>query len=163
MKINNTLYCLLLALVFLTSCITSKNNLKQNTTSYKPDNQELYNSIARMDSIFWNAYNTCDMEMQSLIYSDSIEFYHDQGGLISSKQQILDATRMNICGKIRRDLVEGSLEVYPIRGYGAVEMGSHTFTQITEANSSPSRPGKFVIIWQLNNGQWTIKRVISLH
>ena len=163
MKINNSLYCSMLALVFFTSCITSKNNSKQTTIAYKPDNKELYNSIARMDSIFWNAYNTCDMEMQSSIYSDSIEFYHDQGGLISSKQLILEATKMNICGKVKRDLVEGSLEIYPINGFGAVEMGAHTFTQISEANSPPSRPGKFVIIWQQKNGKWFIRRVISLH
>ena len=103
------------------------------------------------------------MELQASIYSDSIEFYHDQGGLTTSKQQILDATRRNICGKVTRELVKGSIEVYPINGYGAVEMGMHKFHNNTRKEDTPSLPGKFVIIWQHKNNSWKITRVISLH
>jgi hypothetical protein len=33
------------------------------------------------------------MDKQSAIYGDSLEFYHDKGGLMTSKQGILDATK----------------------------------------------------------------------
>ncbi len=79
-------------------------------------------------SVFFNAYNTCNMELQADFYADDIEFYHDQGGLMTSKQELLDAIRTNICGKVTRELVKGSIEVYPIGTYGAVEMGFHNFT-----------------------------------
>src|SRR5574338_816085 len=54
---------------------------------------DLYKTIVHMDSVFFNAYNTCDIQSQASIYSDSIEFYHEKGGLMTSKKDILDATK----------------------------------------------------------------------
>ena len=125
-------------------------------------NEKLFETIVKLDSTFFAAYNTCDMAKQADFYSDSIEFYHDHGGLTTSKQAILDATRKNICGKVTRELVKGSIEVSPIPGYGAVEMGMHMFHNNQEKGQVP-RPSKFVLIWRNKDGKWTITRVISLH
>jgi ketosteroid isomerase-like protein len=130
-------------------------------SSYSQTN-DLYNTIVKLDSIFFNAYNTCDINKQAAFYSDSIEFYHDKGGLMTSKQDILEATRKNICGKVTRELVKGSIEVYPINGYGAVEMGLHKFHNNTEKDAIP-HASKFIIVWHNKNDNWTITRVISLH
>jgi len=123
---------------------------------------KLYQTVVQLDSAFFNAYNTCDIERQAEFYSDSIEFYHDKGGLTTSKQQILDATRKNICGKVTRELVRGSIEVSPVPGYGAVEIGMHMFHNNQEKNQVP-HPSRFVIIWRNKDGKWSITRVISLH
>ena len=123
---------------------------------------DLYKKIFQMDSIFFKAYNECDIKTQQAIYSDSIEFYHDKGGLSTSKTNILEATKKNICGKVTRELVKGSIEVSPIPGYGAVELGSHMFHNNQEPGQVP-KPSKFVIIWRNQNNKWTITRVISLH
>jgi len=152
----------LLAIILISSCSTARKS-SNNTEMYKPDSQDLYDTIVNLDSVFFNAYNTCNIDVQSAFYSDSIEFYHDQGGLITSKQDILDATKMNICGKVTRELVKGSIEVYPISGYGAVEMGLHKFHNNTQSENSDSKIGKFVMIWQFKDNQWKIKRIISLH
>ena len=144
-------------------CLTTKNNISAQSKNYKPDSQKLYDIVVHLDSIFFHAYNTCDIEKQAAIYSDSIEFYHDKGGLMTSKQELLDATKKNICGKVTRELVKGSIEVYPINGYGAVEMGLHKFHNNTEKKGTPSQAGKFVILWENRNNEWKIKRVISLH
>ncbi|HZX58118.1 MAG TPA: nuclear transport factor 2 family protein, partial [Mucilaginibacter sp.] len=85
---------------------------------YKPQSPELYNTIVHMDSMYFNAYNTCDMATQAAIYSDSIEFYHDKGGLMTSKKDLLAALKANICGKVTRVLVQGTIEVYPVPGFG---------------------------------------------
>ena len=122
----------------------------------------LYKTIVHMDSVFFQAYNTCDIATQDSIYSDSIEFYHDKGGLMTSKKDILDATKKNICGKVTRELIKGSIEVYPINGYGAVEIGLHKFHNNEEKNAVP-KASKFIIIWQNKNDKWIISRVISLH
>jgi ketosteroid isomerase-like protein len=122
----------------------------------------LYQTIAELDSIFFHAYNTCDIKMQSEFYSDSIEFYHDQGGLVKSKQVILEATEKNICGKVTRELVKGSIEVSPIPGYGAVEIGMHMFHNNQEKGQVP-HASRFVVIWRNREDKWTIERVISLH
>ncbi len=58
---------------------------------------------------------------------DDLEFYHDKSGLMVGKQPFLVAIKNNICGKVTRELVKGSLEVYPLKGYGAVEIGVHRF------------------------------------
>jgi hypothetical protein len=102
------------------------------------------------------------MEEQAAIYADSIEFYHDKGGLETSKQALLNAIKQNICGKVTRVLVKGSIEVYPIAGYGAVEIGLHRFINHAE-NNSESKPDKFIVVWRYRNDKWQITRVISLH
>jgi Domain of unknown function (DUF4440) len=152
-----------LGIVIVTSCSVSRMNNSGETEVRKPESPELYKTIAHLDSVFFNAYNTCNIDIQAAFYSDSIEFYHDQGGMVSSKQEILDATRRNICGKITRELVKGSIEVYPVPGYGAVELGLHRFHNNTEKEKRTSEADKFVIIWQQKNNTWKITRVISLH
>jgi len=151
--------CLFISTIAL--LIVSCSSTKKTAYKYTPVSQELYDSIVQMDSMFFHAYNTCDLETQAAIYSDSIEFYHDKAGLITSKQAILDATKKNICGKVNRELVKGSIEVYPIKDFGAVETGLHKFHNNVE--NVVTDPDKFIIIWKHANGQWKITRVISLH
>jgi Domain of unknown function (DUF4440) len=151
-------------LVLLVSLFTSISAFaqSQDTYIYKPESQELYNTIVQMDSVYFNAYNACDMDKQAAIYADSIEFYHDGSGLETSKKVLLAAIKENICGKVTRVLVKGSIEVYRIPDFGAVEIGLHRFINHTE-NDALSRPDKFVIIWRHRNDKWQITRVISLH
>jgi hypothetical protein len=58
---------------------------------------------------------------------DDVEFYHDQGGVTLGKANLSDSVKKNICGKVTRELVPGTLEVHHMKGYGAVEMGVHAF------------------------------------
>jgi hypothetical protein len=159
------LLILILATIFLISCSPAKNITFRITKNYKPDNQELYDTIARLDSIFFAAYNTCsfNLEKYGSFYSDNIEFYHDQAGLNTSKQDIINGTKQNICGKVTRELIKGSVEVYPIKDFGAIEFGLHKFHNNQEPEGSESQVGRFVIIWEHINNEWKIKRVISLH
>jgi len=129
---------------------------------YKPQSQELYNTIMHMDSVYFNAYNNCDMDTQAAVLADSIEFYHDAGGLMTSKKDLLAALKANICGKVTRVLVQGSVEVYAIAGFGAVEIGYHRFINHQESET-PSGPGRFVCIWRYKNGKWQMYRIASLH
>ncbi len=124
--------------------------------------KELFQTVSALDSTFFAAYNNCDLNRQAAFYSDKIEFYHDKTGLDTSKKFILENTQKYICGKVTRELVKGSLEVSPVPGYGAVEMGSHLFHNNQEPNDTP-HASKFVIIWKNTAGIWTIEKVISLH
>ena len=150
--------------VIIISLFTSFKASAQNQDGYvyKPESQELYNTIVHMDSAYFNAYNDCDMDKQAAIYADSIEFYHDGSGLETSKKALLTAIKQNICGKVSRVLVKGSIEVYEIPHFGAIEIGLHRFINHAE-NNSISRPDKFIIVWRHRNDQWQITRVISLH
>ena len=154
-------FLFIITIVLFSACSATKNN----PTAFKPDDQQLYNTIVRLDSIFFEAYNTCDVNLVKYgsFFSDSIEFYHDKGGLMTSKSEIIDATKRNVCGKVTRELIKNSIEVYPINNYGAVEIGFHKFHNNTEKTGTPSNAGRFVITWQHKNNEWKITRVISLH
>lgn len=164
MRKNSPSYLLILVFAITASvCTAQKNKPKEAVYKYIPDNLELYNTIVAMDSTFFQAYNTCDLDKQASIYSDSIEFYHDKGGLMTVKQDLIDGTKNNICGKVTRELVKGSIEVYPIKDFGAIEMGLHKFHNNTEKKGMLSHSSKFIIFWKNNNNIWTITKVVSLH
>jgi len=126
-------------------------------TSEHPN--ELFNTIKSLDAKLFDAYNKCDLEVLSSMVADDLEFYHDQSGLSVGKAPFLAAIKQNICGKVQRTLLEKTLEVYPLKGYGAVEIGVHRFHHPNE----PANIGdaKFVNIWHNDNGVWKVTRVIS--
>lgn len=154
-----------LLLLCALACCTAEKNTYQLTKNYVPDNQPLFDTIARLDSIFFSYYNTCEtnLDKYAAFISDSLEFYHDQGGLMTSKPEFIAATKANICGKVTREVVKGSIEVYPIKDYGAVEMGLHRFYNNTHPPGTPSHPSRFMIIWKREPQGWKIRRVVSLH
>ncbi len=160
---KNILILICFIALFFSSCLTNK----QATVNYnyQPDDQQLHDTIVKLDSIFFTAYNTCavNLETYASFYADSIEFYHDKGGLMNVKEEIVASTKQYVCGKVTRELVKGSIEVYPIKDYGAIEMGLHKFHNNTDPSSANSRAGKFIIIWQHKNNQWKITKVVSLH
>jgi len=161
-KFNTSLYILSSIMIF--ACSSAKNNAGDQYT-YKPDDQSLYDRIVSLDSVFFAAYNTCNVNLEKYasFYSDSLEFYHDKGGFTNSKQDVVEGTKKNVCGKVTRELVKGSIEVYPINNYGAIEMGLHKFHNNTEPPGTPSHAARFIIIWQYKNNEWKIRKVVSLH
>jgi ketosteroid isomerase-like protein len=122
---------------------------------------DLYKEIAKMDSVVFNAFNARDTDRFKNMFTEDLEFYHDKGGLTGYEQTIefMRSTAKTDNG-LRRDLVKGSLEVYPIPGYGAMETGSHTFCHM-ENGKKDCGTFKFVHIWQKKNGTWKISRVVS--
>jgi hypothetical protein len=86
----------------------------------------LFRQIAASDSSFFDAYNNCQLATMKSYFTSDVEFYHDQSGL-AHLPQLMDALRKNICGKVHRDPVPGTLEIYPLKGYGAVATGLHRF------------------------------------
>lgn len=158
MKPNLLLFISIMAI----ACNSSKKSGSTNYT-YVPDDAALYKTIVALDSAMFDAYNNCRMEQLASYYSEDIEFYHDHGGLSTSKTDIIESIRKNICNKVTRNLVPGTIEVYPIRGYGAIEMGIHWFYNHQEKNAQPAQGSKFIVIWKNEGNKWVITRVVSLH
>lgn len=151
----------ILLVVITLSCSTTKHPWQLQVPTYKPESQELYDSIVHVDSVWADSYNNCKLEVQDLLISDNLEFYHDRNGIMTSKTALIEALKNYICGKVTRELLEGSIEVYPIPNYGAVEMGYHRFHNKIE--KTMSNFARFVHIWHRENGQWKMTRVVSLH
>ncbi|MBV9671078.1 MAG: nuclear transport factor 2 family protein [Acidobacteriales bacterium] len=123
-------------------------------------NSPLYRQITKLDSQLFEAYNHCELEKFGSLVSDDIEFYHDKTGLSVGKDKLLEALRQNICNKVTRELVAGSIEVYPLNGYGAVEIGVHRFRHPLEGNIVAGE-AKFIHLWHEENGGWKVTRIIS--
>jgi hypothetical protein len=119
----------------------------------------LFAKIQSLDAKLFNAYNTCDLATVAAMVDENLEFYHDKTGLSVGRQTLLDALKANICGKVTRELVAGSLEVYPLEHYGAVEIGVHRFLHPGDAANVGE--AKFIHIWREKDGVWQITRVIS--
>jgi hypothetical protein len=122
---------------------------------------ELEKAIATLDAALFDSYNRCDLEKFGSFIADDVEFYHDQGGVTLGRVALTDAIKKNICGKVTRELVPGTLQVYPMKGYGAVEMGVHRFHHPGHEDTEGVGEGRFVHLWQYKDGAWKITRVIS--
>lgn len=122
---------------------------------------ELYQHIARLDAEMFAAFNTHDIPKLMGYFAPDLEFYHDKGGLATYAQTEQGFTQMSKQSPdIHRDLMPGSLEVYPIPGYGAMEIGSHRFCH--QENGKPDcGTFKFTMLWQQKAGVWRVTRVVS--
>jgi len=132
----------------------------QTQRTANPDD-DLLRTIAALDTAVFDAYNRCDLEKLGSFFAEDLEFYHDQSGLTRSRQRLVEAVKNNICGKVTRELVPGTLEVYPLKGYGAVEIGVHRFHHPGRESTEPVGEAKFIHLWQNEDGAWKITRVIS--
>jgi hypothetical protein len=146
----------------------------QNETS------KLFETMQALDTQLFAAANHCNYEKLTAMVDENLEFYHDLGGLTLGRQAFLDSIKNNTCGVMIRELVPATLEVYPIKDYGAIEMGVHRFhhpghenefaaakqlgmTRFLDPGAAewPVGEAKFLHIWQLKDGNWKLTRVVS--
>jgi len=140
-------------LVLLSLCVV---HLEAQSMA-QPD--PLFKTIQSLDTKLFDAYNHCDLTTLGAMVSDDLEFYHDQTGLSVGREPFLAAIKQNICGKVQRELLLDTLEVYPLKGYGAVEIGIHRFHHPQDPENLGD--AKFVMLWQNKNDVWRVTRVIS--
>lgn len=148
--------------LLIAACTTSttKTNRSQN---YSPVSKELYDTLVYLDAEFFNAFNTRNIDRLKTLLSESLEFYHDLGG-VTNYDQNMEAFKKTFESerRVRRELVQSTLEVYPIKDYGAVETGIHRFYATEKGQQEKlSSEAKFVQVWQKKDGEWKITRIIS--
>lgn len=124
----------------------------------------LFDELARMDNALFEAsFVLCDATKANAILAEDVEFYHDKDGLSSGEQVRENTRRLTAsCPRehgVTRTVVPGSLRVYPIEGYGAVQVGVHRFDERGAATSTLAR---FVHVWRLQDGKWRLARILSL-
>lgn len=114
-----------------------------------------------MDSMLFNAYNTQDLGTFKSLFTEDLEWFQDNEGLIPVKTVFENVeTNFKKEFKLTRQLVKGSLEVHPIKNYGAIEIGTHQFRHI-ENGKEEIGSFKFLMIWKKTGNSWEISRVIS--
>ncbi|MDN3544193.1 nuclear transport factor 2 family protein [Kinneretia asaccharophila] len=125
----------------------------------------LYDQLAQLDTHLFDAFNRCEqpgqLERHAGFFAEGVEFYHDQGGVTWSRAEMMANTQKQVCGKFCRELVAGSLRVYPIKDFGAMAQGVHRFCQHGSGRCEGS--ADFMMIWRQEGAgaQWRITRVLS--
>lgn len=166
--------------IVLTTPLLSLLLLGSTSAFSQSEPAKLLETMQALDTQLFDAANHCDYEKLTAMVDENLEFYHDQAGLMLGRQAFLDSIKHNTCGVMIRELVPGSFEVYPIKGYGAIEMGVHRFHHPGHEKEFPAAkqlgmtrfldPGaaewpvgeaKFLHIWQLKDGNWKLTRVVS--
>ncbi|WP_298898906.1 nuclear transport factor 2 family protein [uncultured Psychroserpens sp.] len=135
------------------------------------EHKEIFNTLKANDSlIFERSFNKCETHYLEQLIAEDFEFYHDIGGLETSKEAFIKSMKNGICNpnnktKSRRELVEGSLEVFLLKDngnvYGALQKGVHKFFETTNGKEVAGSVAKFSHLWVLKNEKWVLKRVIS--
>jgi Domain of unknown function (DUF4440) len=127
----------------------------------QPADKNLYQEILKQDSLVFSAFNNRNVESFKKMFSEDLEFFHDKGGLTGFDHTINFLNdQQNKKSDLKRELIKETLEVYPIPGYGAMQIGEHRFCH-TENNKQDCGTFKFVHIWQKKDDGWKITRVVS--
>ncbi|WP_373492896.1 nuclear transport factor 2 family protein [Aquiflexum sp.] len=160
-NIMKTTFRSILLIIILTSL---------SITGISQHSSELYNAIMKMDSLYFSAQIECDLEKYASFLSDDFEFFHDNGGFTASKDDEMKGMVI-FCGEeqrvrqtLRRELIDGTLKVYPMDNYGALEFCDHVFyLQINDGTEKVVSSGKMTALWKLINNDWKLTRIISYH
>ncbi len=146
--------------------LTSCNTIKNAETSpikkvYIPADKPLYETIIKKDSILFEAFNTRDITALKSYFTDNLEVYQDNTGLRNYEETVQAFTELFKMDYVltRKPILE-SIEVYPVRNFGAIETGQHTFCH-TENGKLECATFKFVHIWETKNGQWKVAKIIT--
>ena len=123
----------------------------------------LFETISALDAAVFDAFNHCavpaQLQKHAGYFAPDVEFYHDTGGVTWSRQDMLANTEKYVCGNFRRELVPGTLKVFPVKDFGAIEQGTHRFCQFADGKCEGL--ADFVVVWSNQNGHWQITRVLS--
>ena len=121
----------------------------------------LRDEILAADKKLFDGFNARDIKVVASMFDESLEFYHDKGGLsryADSMKQL--GENFKNPNWPTRELIADSFEVHPIPNYGAVEVGSHRFCH-EEEGKQICGTFKFLHVWQKKDGAWKITHVIS--
>jgi hypothetical protein len=149
-----------LVLAFLLCVVAHSQSNQQATSQSTTQPDSLFQTIQALDAKLFDAYNHCDLTTLGEMVADDLEFYHDKTGLMVGKAPFLAAIKQNICGKVERTIDAGAMEVYPLKGYGAVQIGVHHFRHPAHPEEGEGA-AKFVTLWQNKDGVWKMTRAIS--
>jgi hypothetical protein len=108
----------LCTLLLLAACATAPAPAPK---AKAPADPALFAEIVAMDKAMFDAFNAHDADKVEALFAPELEFFHDKGGL-ATREQAIGGMRSNFKRNdgLRRRLIPGSLEVYPIPGYGTL-------------------------------------------
>ena len=152
----------LLSLLFI-AILQAPLAIAADTPADGQASEPLFTEIAALDAKAFDAFNHCAepgrLDEHAGYFSPDVEFYHDTGGVTRTRDQMIANTGKYVCGKFTRQLIPGSLKVYPVKDFGAISQGVHRFCQLDSGKCEGL--ADFVIVWRQQQSQWQITRVLS--
>jgi ketosteroid isomerase-like protein len=133
--------------------------------------QALTDAIAKADlELFDVFFIQCDADKVATLVTEDMEFFHDKSGFNAKSgaefaAQLRDGCQKQAAGtnfRARRELVDGSVQVYPLNNYGALSMGTHRFyARIPGKPDTLTETAKFITVWRKDGDKWLMARAIS--
>jgi len=149
----------------------NKPHAAVNLRAGPAQSQALFDEIAAADKALFDAvFNTCDVKALRELVADDFEFYHDKDGLsettgakfVDDVAKHCERIEKGVDFRARRDLVKGSMAVYPLNNYGAVETGRHDFYAIEAGKPDRmTESAQFLHLWKKDGDRWKLTRVVS--
>jgi len=144
----------------LGACATSASSTQPEANQAT---DALFDTVSALDAAVFDSFNNCSspeqLQKHASYFAPDVEFYHDTGGVTWMRQDMCANTEKYACGKFRRELVPGSLRVFPIKDFGAFAQGVHRFCQFETGDCEGM--ADFIIVWRNQGGRWQITRVLS--
>jgi len=138
--------------------------------SFSQTDEQVKQLIFEKDSLFWVAYNNCNVEAMGSWLTDDVEFYHDKGGPSIGRDTLMAIIKKNLCGnndfRLRRAALKGTVNVFVMHSsnkvYGAIISGQHVF-YVNEKGKKEFLDGlaRFMQLWIIKDGQWKMSRILS--
>jgi hypothetical protein len=143
--------------IFLLATVAVSNSTRASAQTTGP----LYNEISYMDSLQFGAFNARNIDKLKQFFDPDLELYQDNLGVRNYQQTVAAFTELFKKEYVlTRKLVPGSMEVYPIKGYGAIQTGQHVFSHFENGHLEKGT-FKFMQIWQMKDGVWRVTREIT--
>ena len=136
-----------------------------------PEGPALQESIAARDAEFFDlVFEGCDPKRLATMLTDDFEMYHDKGGLVATAAAPFVEQYTKTCEerakpdawRSRRELVPGTMKVWPVPGFGAIEDGEHVFYE-RKGDGPEKKVGRarFTQAWKWTPEGWRLARVFS--
>ena len=128
---------------------------------------DLAATVAALDAAAFDAFNHCEapgqLDRYASFFAPDVEFYHDLGGVTWTRDDMIAQTKQNVCGKFQRELVPGTLKVWPIKDFGALARGEHRFCHYKPDGTTHPCEGQaeFTLLWKHQGNAWIITRAFS--
>lgn len=151
------------AVLFLAAPIVCAAPATNGGSSHAPTDAALFATVSKLDTVFFGAFNHCasrdQLRKHASYLAPNLEFYHDKGGVTWSRRDYIANTKKNVCGQFRRVLIPGSLQIFPVKEFGAIEQGRQKFCWLKSGKCFGE--AQFLILWHHLDDRWVITRVFS--
>lgn len=148
-----------LLLFFIIGFFFLRMNAQEKNTSSKLS--ELYKEIYLQDSTLYAAYNLQDLEGFMKYFGKDLEWYKDLSGLMPYDTIYRNFRQIfNNPNHSTRNLIKSSLEVYPLKDFGAISTGLHEVNYVLDGKLIKGT-FHFFMVWKKTANDWKVTRVFS--